>query len=137
MKPKHKNILAVIAGILVGWVVNMGLIMLSPKIVPLPEGVNPADMESIKANLHLYETRHFIMPFLAHALGTLAGALVAALIAATNKMKMALIIGVFFLIGGIAAVMLIPAPLWFNIVDLVAAHLPMAWLGGMLGGAKK
>jgi hypothetical protein len=33
--------------------------------------------------MHLFEPRHFVMPFLAHALGTLAGALAAFLIAAT------------------------------------------------------
>lgn len=137
MNPILRNVLAVIVGIFIGGAVNMGLIMLSSQIIPLPEGVDPADMESLKANLHLFEAKHFIMPFLAHALGTLVGALVAALIAATHKMKMALIIGAFFLIGGIANVAMLGGPIWFTVLDLVAAYLPMAWLGGILGGAKK
>jgi len=137
MNPVVKNILAVIAGIFIGSAVNMGLIMLSPSIIALPEGVNPADPESLKANIHLFESKHFVMPFLAHALGTLVGAVIAALIAATHKIKMALIIGGVFLIGGIMMVFQIPAPMWFNIVDLVGAYFPMAWLGGKLGSSKK
>lgn len=137
MNPIIKNILAVFAGIFIGSAVNMGLIMLSPSIIPLPEGVNPADAESLKANIHLFESKHFVMPFLAHALGTLVGALIAALIAATHKMKMALIIGGVFLIGGLMMVFQIPAPMWFNIVDIVGAYFPMAWLGGKLGNTKK
>ena len=137
MNPILRNVLAVIAGIFIGGLVNMGLIVLSPTLIPPPAGVNPADPESLKANIHLFEAKHFVMPFLAHALGTLVGALVAALIAATHKMKMALIIGAFFLFGGIMMVLQVPSPMWFNIVDLVGAYFPMAWLGGKFGGAKQ
>lgn len=136
MNPIVKNILAVIAGIIIGGFVNMGIIMLSASIIPPPEGVNPADMESIKANMHLYEPIHFLFPFLAHALGTLVGAMIAYLIAASRKMSMALIIGVFFLIGGITNVIMLPAPTWFAVVDLLGAYLPMAWLGAKLIGSK-
>ena len=44
--------------------------------------------------------KNFVFPFLAHALGTLAGAFVAAKIAASHKMRFALAIGFLFLLGG-------------------------------------
>ena len=69
-----------------------------------------------------------------HALGSLVGGLVAALIAATRKMTFALVIGLVHLVGGIAAAVLIPAPAWFIVLDLVVAYVPMAWVGGKLGG---
>jgi hypothetical protein len=47
-----------------------------------PGGVDPAGMESVKAWMHLFEPRHCRFPFLAQALGTLAGAAVAAAVAA-------------------------------------------------------
>jgi hypothetical protein len=47
-------------------------------------------------------------------------------------MKFALGLGVFFLLGGIAAAFMIPAPTWFIILDLVAAYIPMAYLAGKL-----
>ncbi|MBK7407185.1 MAG: hypothetical protein IPL49_19070 [Saprospirales bacterium] len=136
MHPILRNILAVIAGIFVGGMVNMGIIMLSSSIIPLPEGVNPADPESLKAGIHLFEPKHFIFPFLAHALGTLVGAYLTALIAANRKMILALVIGVVFLIGGIINVVNLPAPLWFDVLDLVAAYIPMGWLGWKLAGGK-
>ena len=132
MNPIIKNILAVIVGVFVGGLVNMGLIILSPSIIPPPEGVNVMDPESLAANIHLFQPKHFIFPFLAHALGTLVGAALAYKIAANNNMRFALGIGAFFLIGGVMNVMALSAPMWFNVLDLVAAYIPMGWLGGRL-----
>lgn len=39
-----------------------------------------------------------------------------------------------FLAGGVAANIMIPAPAWYRIVDLVFAYLPMAFLGWKLSG---
>jgi hypothetical protein len=130
-----RNILAVIAGVVAGGLLNSALIMLSSSVIPPPAGVDVTTAEGLQAGMHLLEAKHFIFPFLAHALGTLVGALVAALIAASHKMKFALGIGVFFLLGGIVASFMIPAPLWFKALDIVAAYLPMAWIGGRLAGA--
>jgi len=69
------------------------------------------------------------MPFLAHALGTLIGAFLAAKIAATHQLKFAILIGLFFLMGGIKMASLLPAPLWFDILDLGFAYIPMGYLG--------
>jgi hypothetical protein len=132
MNQTVKNILAVIAGIVVGSVVNMAIIRLSGSVIPPPAGVDTSDMESMKASMHLFESKHFIFPFLAHALGTFAGALLAAVVAASYKMRFALAIGVFFLLGGIASAFMLPAPTWFIITDLVFAYIPMAYLGGLL-----
>ena len=132
MNPIIKNILAVLAGFLLGSAVNMGIIMILGYVIPPPEGVDVTNMESIKASMHLFEPKHFISPFLAHALGTLVGAMVTAWIAATHKMKFALGIGVFFLIGGITNVFMLPSPTWFAILDVTGAYLPMAWIGGKL-----
>ncbi len=128
-----RNILAVIAGIFVCMFVNGGIISLSGSIVPLPEGLNPNDLESFRTNAHLLKPQHFIMPFLAHSLGSVFGGLVAALIAASRKMTFALVIGIVHLLGGIAASFMIPAPAWFIVLDLVVAYIPAAYLGGLIG----
>lgn len=137
MNPVLRNALAVIAGVVIGGMVNMALITVSGKVIPPPAGVDVTTMEGLKAGMHLFEPRHFIFPFLAHALGTLSGAWIAAAFAATRKMAMALIVGVVFMVGGIMAVLSIPAPMWFNVLDLVAAYIPMGWLGGMLGSRRR
>jgi len=132
MNPIVRNILAVITGAILGSIVNMGIIMISGSIIPPPEGADVTTTEGLKAAMHLFQPKHFIMPFLAHALGTFAGALIAGLIAATHKMKFALGIGVLFLLGGIASVFMLPSPVWFTILDLVVAYIPMAYIAGKI-----
>ena len=128
-----RNALALLAGIAVGGFVNMALINLSPLLIPPPAGVDVNSAESLSNAMHLFEPRHFIMPFLAHAIGTLAGALAAYLIAASYKARIAYAIGAVFLCGGVAASFLIHAPAWFIAIDLLSAYLPMAWLSIQIG----
>ncbi|GAB3661337.1 hypothetical protein GCM10028791_35810 [Echinicola sediminis] len=134
MKPVLKNIIAVLAGLLVGSLVNMGIIMISGMVITPPEGADVTTMEGLKESIHLFQPRHYIMPFLAHALGTFAGAYLAALIAANNKLRWALLVGAFFLVGGISNVFMIPSPAWFIALDLIVAYIPMAYLGGKIVG---
>lgn len=136
MNPIVRNILAVIAGVILGGMANMAIIMLSGSIIPPPEGVDPSNMESLKANMHLFEAKHFIMPFLAHAVGSFVGALVAALLAATRKMQIAIGLGIWTLIGGIMAASMIPSPTWFIIVDLGLAYIPTAFIAGRLASKR-
>ncbi len=136
MHPVFRNVLAVAAGIIIGSVLNMGLIMISGSIIPPPEGADVTTAEGMKAAIHLFEPRHFIFPFLAHALGTLAGAYLTARLAVSRKSFLANVIGIFFLLGGIAAANMIPAPNWFIVTDLFLAYLPMGWLGGRLAAKK-
>ncbi|TSA13732.1 MAG: hypothetical protein D4R74_09380 [Betaproteobacteria bacterium] len=124
-----RNLLALLVGIAVGGAVNMGIILLGPSIIPPPAGVDVTNAESLRAAMHLFEPRHFVMPFLAHALGTLAGALVGCVLSATHRTAIAYGVGAVFLAGGIAASFMIPAPAWFVVLDLVAAYIPMAWVG--------
>ena len=133
MNPIVRNVLAVLAGAIIGSIVNMSLIAVSGNIIPPPDGVDVTNMEGLKAALPLFESKHFIFPFLAHALGTLVGSFVAARLAANNKMRLAIGIGFLFLVGGITNALMLPAPAWFIILDLVLAYIPMAYLGGKLG----
>ncbi|MGX7666764.1 hypothetical protein [Flavobacterium pedocola] len=133
MNPIVKNILAVVTGFVVGSVVNGALISLGHTVIPLPEGADVSTYEKMKESMHLFGSEQFIFPFLAHALGTLVGAFAAARLAATSKMRIAMGIGIFFLLGGITNCFLLPAPIWFIILDVVAAYIPMGYLGGKLG----
>lgn len=116
MHPVLRNILAVIAGLVAGSAINMGLIMFSSVVIPPPDGADLTTTEGLEASMHLMQPRHFIFPFLAHAAGTFAGALLAALIAATRKMIVALLAGLFFFAGG---------------------YFPMAWIAGRIASRNK
>ncbi|MGB0885778.1 MAG: hypothetical protein ACPGR5_05075 [Chitinophagales bacterium] len=132
MHPTLRNILAVLAGIVLGGILNMTIINITGNIVSLPAGVNPNDIESIKQNMHLYEAKHFVFPFLAHALGSLLAGFVAAFLSVSNQIKLAIFAGGFFIIGGIMMAKMLPAPIWFEALDVIVAYFPMAFLGGKL-----
>jgi hypothetical protein len=136
MNPIFRNIIAVVLGFFAGSFVNMGTLMIGGELIPPPPGVDISDMESLIAGMHLFGTKHFIFPFLAHALGALVGAFIAAKIAASHKMKFALGIGVFFMVGGIVNVFMLPSPVWFTVLDVVCAYIPMGYLGGKLAEPK-
>ena len=126
-----KNVLAVIIGWLGGSIVNMGLIELGHKVFPIA-GFHLNDMNSLASLMPTLDPMYFIFPFLAHALGTLVGALLAGRIATTHKMKFSMAIGGLFLVGGIMINFMLPGPTWFAVVDVLIAYIPMAWIGGKL-----
>jgi hypothetical protein len=132
-----RNIVAVIVGILIGGAVNLGLVTLGYSIFPLPEGADVSSMDRLAATIHLLEPKNFIFPLLGHAAGPLVGTFLAMLIAASHKGKIAIGMGAWFLLAGIIANVMIPAPLWFKAVDLIFAYVPMTWIGAKLGGVGK
>ncbi|MGV3459494.1 MAG: hypothetical protein ACO1N9_03450 [Flavobacterium sp.] len=136
MNPIVRNILAVLAGLILGCLLNIGILDVGENIIPSPGIICESRDELLKSDLHLFEPKHFIMPFLAHALGTLAGAFIAAKLAVGNKMRAAFIIGICFLVGGIINVVSLPSPMWFTLLDVLVAYLPMAFLGGKLASRK-
>jgi small basic protein len=131
-----RNVLALVVGLVMGIVVNMGLVMLGPRLIAPPVGANVTTMEGLRSSIHLFEPKHFLFPFLAHALGTLVGAWLAALLGAGRGLVPALVVGIAFLVGGVANIFMLPSPLWFNVVDLAGAYLPMDWIGARLGARR-
>ena len=63
-----RNIAAVLLGLVVGSLTNGYLISISSKVIPPPTGVDVKTLEGLKAGIHLFEPKHFLFPFLAHAL---------------------------------------------------------------------
>ena len=127
-----RMLVAVVVGFVLGSVVNMALVTVSGEVIPPPAEADVTTMEGLKASLHLFQPRHFIFPFLAHALGTLVGAFVACWLAPARSPVPAYIVGGLFFLGGMANAFLLPAPIWFVAVDLLLAYLPAAWLGQAL-----
>lgn len=128
--------MAIVIGLVAGMLANMGLVTISPMIIAPPENVDVTTAEGLQSSIHLFQPKHFIMPFLAHALGTFVGAWIAIKIAQSNEKSIALFFGIFFLLGGISAVAMIPAPTWFNAIDLTFAYIPMSLLAWYVNGKK-
>ncbi len=132
MRAFLKGLLAVVVGLIVGSAVNMGLILLGARVVPAPAGVDTTTSEGLAAAMPLLGPVHFVFPFLAHGLGTLAGALLATWVVGRRGWVPAAVIGLLFLAGGVASCFMLPAPRWFEVLDVLVAYLPFAWLGYML-----
>lgn len=129
-----RNVLAVILGFVIGSLVNMTVLTAGHAIMPPPAGFDGSSLESIASTINALRPRDYIVVFLAHALGPLVGVLVAMFIAASGRKIVAIILGCIFLAGGIAANVMIPAPTWYRVVDIVLAYVPMAFLGWKLSG---
>ncbi len=132
MQPLLRNILVVIGGIILGSIVNMAIITVGPSIIPLPEGVELTDMEALRIAVPNFEAKHYLFPFLAHALGTLVGAWFAVRFAASRPILLATIIGVWFLIGGILNAIMLGTPIVPSLIDFIFAYIPMALIGAWL-----
>lgn len=131
-----RNILAFVAGVIAMMFVKWAVTAIGGMVVAPPPGADMTTMEGLRAAMSRFGPQHFLFPFLEHALGSVAGAAVAAFIAGSHKMKIALGVGALHLAGGIAAAFLLPAPIWFVALDLIVAYLPMAWIGGKIGDGR-
>lgn len=125
------NFLAILAGILVGGFTNSGIVSLGLIIIPFP-----GEADSLVTAMPMLTPNHFIFPFLAHALGTLVGCVVAVRIGKGHPLRLALPVSTIFFLGGSYMVHLLDSPLWFNVLDLALAYFPMAWLAGRLAARK-
>ena len=132
-----RNILAVIVGIIAGSVINGLLVSVSGLIIPPPAGADMTTVDGINAAMPLLGPMNFLFPFVAHGAGSLIGALVASLIAVSNRLAFSIGIGSLFLLGGAYMTYAIAAPLWFEVVDLIFAYIPMAWLGWRAAGGRR
>jgi hypothetical protein len=123
-----KNVVLVFISLIVGGSLNMAMIMFSSKIIPLPHGVDVTTEAGLKAGMHLFEAKHFIMPFLAHALGTLLSAIIIVKIMPKRKQFWAYFVAAMFFAGGFMEVLSLPSPLWFSLTDLIVAYFPMSFI---------
>jgi len=122
MKQTLKNIAIVILGIIIGMIVNIGLIFLGG-IIFSPSG-NFEPMNAMN-----WDFKYFIFPFLAHSIGTLSGAFIVSKLSKKSSIIFPLIVGLYFLSGGIYMVTILPAPTWFVLLDVILGYIPMALLG--------
>lgn len=121
------GVLRTLLGFIVGSVVNMSLILAAPA----PPGADMTSMEGLQAAMELFQPKHFVVPFLAHALGTLVGALTACWLAPVPRTRAdwpTIAVGVVFSLGGLTNALMLPGPMWFEALDLIAAYFPMVWL---------
>jgi hypothetical protein len=118
-----KNVLATIVGFIVASVtVYVFESLLGHTLFPLPEGIDPMDMESIKENMHLIPVGAKVFVVIAHFMGILMGMFVAALISKTSMVP-AYIVGGLMLASTAFNLVMLPKETWFLAADTVGAIL--------------
>ena len=120
MKMLLKNIGIIVLGIIIGMIVNMTLIIIGEIIFVPTNHFDP--MNAIN-----WDFKYFIFPLLAHSIGTFSGSFIVSRL--SSSIAMSLIVGIYFLAGGIYMVTILPAPMWFVILDISVCYIPMALLG--------
>jgi hypothetical protein len=134
--PMIRKIMALVVGIVAGGAFNMAIVTASHAAFPLPEGIDPNDFAALKAHVvaHGMPTGALIMVLVAHAGGSLVSGFVCGLIARRSWYVAGIGLGILWTCGGIAMLMMLPAPTWFAVADVVL-YVPAALLGVRLGGA--
>ena len=97
-------------------------------LIANPPGTDFTTTEGLKKSMHLMLPKHFVMPFVAHALGTLLSAIIVVKTMPERKQFWAYFVAAMFFVGGVMMVSMVPSPLWFTIVDLVFAYIPMSFI---------
>lgn len=124
-----RNILAVIAGLAAGMVLNMVLVMVNASLF-LPAGVDMADAEQMKQAIRNMPATAWILVFVAHLGQAFVGGWVAARLGKSHPMTLAMIVGVISLVGGIINAISLSSPAWTWIE--MPLYLLAAWFAGRI-----
>jgi hypothetical protein len=126
VNPILRNVLAVIAGLVGGFVVIMLVEMLGMAIDPPPPGLEPEEL------MRQIPVGPLLMVELAYALGSLTGGAVATKLGVANEHPwLALIVGIVLTAAGISNLVMLPHPTWFAVLSTLT-FVPLAILGARL-----
>lgn len=133
MKKRIYTVLWVLLSLVFGSLINGLILTVGPLIIEYPPGVSFATEASTIQSMNLLRPIHFAIPFVAHALGTFISTLLMAIYIKNKYLMVAYMISVLYLIAGIMNVIMYPAPIWFIILDLTMAYIPMGYIGAKIG----
>jgi hypothetical protein len=115
-----KRTIVILLSIFIGAQLNGAFLTIGTNLIPPPEGCNLDSLEGLKAAGPFLEAKHYLFPFLAHAIGTLLSAVLITRFLKSNQLVFSMVAGILFLIAGISMVIMLPAtPIWFILVDLI------------------
>lgn len=123
----------ILISLFLGSLANGLIITVGPLIIKYPPSVSFETEASTIHSMKLLRPIHLMIPFVAHAIGTFISTFLMAIYIKKPYMEIAYFMSLLYLIVGIYMVFLIPAPLWFGILDLTLAYIPMGYLGAKLG----
>jgi len=133
MTPTVRRIVAVIAGLVVAFLVIILVETVNHAIYPLPEDVNVHDPQSLKAMMSKMPLGAIAGVVVAWVLGALAGSFTAAKIARSGGLLPGLGVGIVLLLGSVLNMLVLPHPVWVWACALILIPAASA-LGARLAG---
>ena len=125
-----RRIGAVIAGMIVAFLIVFASEGIAHKIYPPPPGTNMQDMEKVKAFVATLPLSALLIVLTGWLIATFAATWLAARIAGTPIPGY--VVGALLLCGGIANAFMIPQPVWFSVVSFVI-YIGATWAGARAG----
>ncbi len=131
-----RSVLAILAGCLAAGLVTAALESLGHVFFPPPPGVDLSDHAAMAKIMDQLPPGALISVLAGWSIGTGVGAAVAARLAARGATSHGLIVGLVMLALGVATMIAIPHPVWFQLAAVVLTPI-CAWFGAKLGAAAK
>lgn len=127
-----KSIVAVIGGVVLGFIVIFVVQNISSAMYSLPEGVRMDDRDALARAMSALPLGAFLLVLLSYAMGSLLGGWTAARYAPSSPVAHAVAVGVLLTITGLMNLMAFRHPTWFIVLN-VPEFVFFAWLGGLAG----
>ena len=126
-----KKILAIVAGVVVGFVIVFIGDATTHALSPIPANLNVADKTSIANYISTIPLYVMIIMAIFWLLSVFIGSMLAARINRSEWKNTALITGGILMAASILNLMLIPHPLWMWLVVIIG-YIPIAFIGGRM-----
>jgi len=136
MNPVVRSVLAVIAGMLVAFVLIAVVQSVGLSVYPPPSDMDPLNYESIKSAMARIPLGALLFVLLSYAAGSVAGGWLAARIAPRAKMTHAMVLAALLFGAGLMNLITIPHPPWFWIASSAIYWLG-AWSGAVAAGPRQ
>ncbi len=127
-----KNILSIVFGLLVSFVLILIGDIISQLIYHRPAGFDEKNTAAVKIYVENAPSIVFIILIISYALGSILGGLVSSVIAPHNKMTKSITVGGILMGLGAYNLFMIPHPLWTIVISFFVL-IPCSYLGGYLG----
>ena len=132
MPPILKSVLAVLGGVIVGFIVIFVVQNISSAMYSLPDGVGIDDRDALARAMSALPLGAFLLVLLSYAMGSFIGGWTAARHAPASPVAHAIAVGGLLTIAGLMNLMAFRHPTWFIVLN-VPEFVFFAWLGGLAG----
>jgi hypothetical protein len=134
--PVVKSVLAVLGGVVAGYLAIALVQNISSGMYALPEDVTLQDRDALARAMSSLPVAAFLMVLLSYALGSLAGGWIAARNAPRAPLGHAIAVGIILTLQGLLNLTVFRHPTWFIVLN-VPEFVLFAWLGGVLGRPRR